>query len=163
MVVGVEAFFEEVEDEVVDAQGFSDLVGGAGELGGGLAGEAGDVAGPVFAAGQEEGQDHDVGRAAFDALAVGRGDVGHGQFHVGRLDDVDRREFGGEAFGDFFEAVVGGGAAAAVVADDDAGGARVGGMVTHSFSLAQGFPNTFTYSPPFRNLKKKLKLFFFMK
>ncbi len=134
VVAAGDALVEEVEDEVVDAEGGGDVIGGLGEFGGDFGGEAGDVPGPVLAGAEEEGADDDAGCAALDAFGVGGGDGGLGEFHVGGFDDcVFLAEFLGEKLGELFEHLIAFGAAGAVIDDDDSGlhGLLIIGEETH--------------------------------
>jgi len=82
---------EQVQYQIVEAEGHRDVIRRAGVLVARLAGEAGDVAGPVLAGAEEERADDDARRAALDTLRISRRNRRLGDLHVRRLDDVVQR------------------------------------------------------------------------
>src|SRR5204863_4689895 len=88
LLAAADAFVEQIENKIVDAEGGGDVISGLGEFGGDFRGQAGDVQRPMLAGAKEKGADDDPCRAALHTVAVGGGDGRFGQFHVGGFDDV---------------------------------------------------------------------------
>jgi len=64
-----DALFQQIKDQIVDAQRRCDVVCREREFCGGGGGQAGDVGGPMLAGAQEEGAYDDVAGAALGAAA----------------------------------------------------------------------------------------------